>query len=94
MSPQVLLTTAGLLGAYVLFGGAYGAFYALGHIRGWSSCTRVSQALFALHVAVMLAVLAFTPLGIGWKILILTSTAVYAVIPSFTLRYLRGLHAP
>ena len=94
MSPQSLLTTALLLGAYVLCGGAFGTCYAAGRVQGWGACARLAPAFFALQVGVMLALLILTPLGAGWKVLIAISTAVYVVVPSLTLRYLQGLHAP
>lgn len=93
MSPQSLLITAASLGLYVLFGGAFATCYAIGQIRHARSFSRMALAFLALQVAVAIGVVAFAPLGAGWKMLILISTGIYALVPPFTLRYLQRIHA-
>lgn len=92
MAPEQVLVTAALLGGYVLCGGAYGVCYAIKDVHGWTVCGALSRAAYALQSGLALALIVWTPLGIGWKLLLAASTAAYAAIPSVTLRYLRSIH--
>lgn len=92
MTPQQVLVTAALLGGYVLCGGAYGVCYAVKDVHGLSVCGALARAAYALQCGLAAAVILWTPLGIGWKVLVAASTAAYGVIPSVTLRYLRNIH--
>jgi hypothetical protein len=93
MSPESVLATSALMGLFVLAGGGYGCLYSLGRLRSHPGLVRIGAAcwLCALGLAITLA--AATPLDPGWKLLILASALVYAVIPPLTWRYLQRLHA-
>ena len=92
MTPQQVLVTAALLGGYVLCGGVYGVCYAIKDVHGWTICGALSRAAYGLQCGLALALMLWTPLGIGWKVLLAASTAAYAAIPFATLRYLRDIH--
>ena len=93
MTPQALLETAVLLGVFVSAGGAYACLYTLGRLHHRTGLIRASLACWfcALVCAAVLAVA--SPLGLGWKLLILASAAAYIVIPPITWRYLQRLHS-
>lgn len=93
ISPQALLITSSLLGAYVFLGGAFGTLYALGRIQSRRAYSRLAIACYVLQLVVMGAVVTATPLAPNWKALLVVSTCAYAIIPSITLRYLMRLHA-
>jgi hypothetical protein len=48
--------------------------------------------LYGLHGLAALAVLAWTPLEIGWKGLIVASSVAFFAIPPITWRYLQRTH--
>ena len=93
MTPQALLETAVLLGVFVSAGGAYACLYAMGRLRSRPGLIKASLAcwLCALVCAAIIAVA--SPLGLGWKLLILANAAAYVVIPPITWRYLQRLHS-
>lgn len=94
MTPQSVLITAMLLGAFVSFGGIYGACYALGSLHGQGRYRVIAICAYVAQCAVTLAIAFETPLDLGWKLLIVVSVLAYAFVPTVTLRYLRDLHSP
>lgn len=92
MSPFELIETALLLGLFVAAGGGYCGLYAIGRLRGRAGLVYAGRACWAVAFALALAIAVLTPLDAGWKLLILASAAVYAVIPPVTWRYLERLH--
>lgn len=92
MTPAQVLVTASLLGGYVLCGGAYGVCYAMKDVHGWSACGALARVAYGLQCGLAVAVVLWTPLGIGWKALVAASTVAYAFIPCATLSYLRSIH--
>ncbi|MBU6420567.1 MAG: hypothetical protein KGL98_06700 [Gammaproteobacteria bacterium] len=93
MSPEAVLYSAGLCGLLTLAAFGYGAFYV-------GSKMLAVKLIYGAHgcyfIVAALAILIFlsTPLGIGWKILIVASAVVYAAVPPVTWRFLVKLHAP
>lgn len=92
MTPVALIETAVLLGLFVLAGGGYGSLYSVGRLRSRSGLVRAGGACWLAAFGCALAIAALTPLDVGWKLLILASAIVYAVIPPVTWRYLERLH--
>lgn len=92
MNAQALLPTAALLGAFILFGGAYGLMYTVGGLRHRRAFVTIAFGLFAAQGLVLLAVLAASPLAVGWKLLLLAAYAAFGFIPPRTLRYLESTH--
>ena len=90
MSALPLLETGLLLGIYALLAGAWGLLYALG--RGYQRFRQAAEAAYALHGAAALAIVLWTPLGFGWKCLILASTAAFRAIPPVVWRLLEHTH--
>ena len=92
MIPQAILVTAILLGAFVATAGAYGVLFCMASI--WAE-PRLKPAVYAAYAAMCATaggIIAFTPLHIGWKLLVAASCAAYVVIPPITLRHLARLH--
>jgi len=92
MSPEGFLATSGLLGLMVLAAGAYGLLYAaarLKHSRRWLLAAASAYLILAADAAVLVAA---TPLGPGWKILVAGSALAYLGIPPLTWRYLQRTH--
>ena len=92
MSEIGLLQTALLLGLYVALAGCYGIVYAVGRLQGASVLHRTSFILYGLHGVAAIVIVAWTPLQVGWKGLILASSATFLVIPPLTWRFLRHTH--
>jgi hypothetical protein len=93
MTPHALILSALLLGAFVLLAGLYGLFYSLGILRDANRLVATAYGCWALQLVVAIAIVALTPLDIGWKILIVASCLAYLEIPRLTWRYLRQLHS-
>ncbi|HET7261492.1 MAG TPA: hypothetical protein VFK60_06660 [Casimicrobiaceae bacterium] len=93
MTPESLLETAVLLGLFVLAGGGYGGLYSVGRAAGRPALIRAGRACWVGALAIAVVIAAATPLGVGWKLLILVSALVYAVIPPVTWRYLERTHS-
>ncbi len=92
MTPYALIWSALLLGAFVLLAGLYGLLYSIGALRGSHRLVIAAYACWAVQLLVALSIVALTPLGIGWKLLVAISCLVYLEIPPVTWRYLRQLH--
>jgi hypothetical protein len=92
MTPHSMITTALLLGAFVLLAGLYGFFYTLAMLFQQPYLKPISRACYALHFGAMLAIVVATPLGPWWKVLIVASCLAYFAIPPMTWRYLVQLH--
>ncbi|MFO1506311.1 MAG: hypothetical protein U1F23_04425 [Lysobacterales bacterium] len=93
MTPAALLETAILLGLFVLAGGGYGGLYSIGRLRSHTNLMRAGGVCWLIAFGIALAIAFATPLDPGWKLLILASAVVYAIIPPVTWRYLERLHA-
>jgi len=92
MTPQTLLLSAVLLGAFVLLAGAYALFYCVGRSASRRELTWAGYVCYSVQVIVALAVLLVTPLDWWWKALVLASAIVYQRIPPVVWRYLETLH--
>ncbi len=92
MTPYALICSALLLGAFVLLAGLYGLLYSIGTLRGWRRLVIAAYVCWAVQLLVALSIVALTPLGIGWKLLVAISCVVYLEIPPMTWRYLHQLH--
>ncbi len=93
MTPESLLETAVMLGLFVLAGGGYGGLYSVGRLASRPALVLAGRACWVVAFALALAIMLATPLDFGWKLLILASALVYAVIPPVTWRYLGRTHA-
>jgi len=92
MTPQAIVVTATLLGTFVATAGAYGVLFCMSSM--WAE-PRLKPAIYAAYAAMCAtacAIVAFTPLHVGWKLLVAASCAAYVVIPPITLRHLARLH--
>jgi len=92
MTPSAMLATAVLLGAFVAAAGAYGLLFCLAAIKKKAELKPAVYATYAAMCAIAGAIVAFTPLYAGWKVLVAASCAAYVVIPPITMRYLARLH--
>lgn len=92
MTPQTLIPTALLLGIFVVLAGIYGVLYCLAMLLENQRLRSIGYFSYTLHFAVMLAIVAATPLGIWWKVLIASSSVAYLAIPAITSRYLTRIH--
>lgn len=92
MTPRAMLATALALGAFVAAAGAYGILYCAARLWHRRALKTASEASCSAMIAIAAAIVAFTPLHLGWKILIAASCAAYVAIPPVTWRYLNRLH--
>jgi hypothetical protein len=92
MSALAILETSLLLGLYALLAGAWGVLYALARLRETSIFGRSAAAVYGLHALAALAIISWTPLGLGWKCLIVGSSLVFLAIPPMTWRFLQSTH--
>lgn len=92
MTPDALIPTTVLMGLCVLAGGAYAGLYSAGRLTARVGLIRAGNACWLIAFGLALAIAALTPLDAGWKLLILVSAVLYAVIPPLTWRYLHRLH--
>lgn len=92
MTPAALIETAILLGLFVLAGGGYGGLYSIGRLSARPLLVTIGRVCWVVAMALALVIAVATPLDTGWKLLILASAAVYAVIPPMTWRYLERTH--
>ncbi len=92
MTPDKLITTALMLGAYVILAGAYGLLYSLAIVFERPPLRSFGYFFYLLHFLLMLTIIYATPLGGWWKVLIAASSVAYLAIPSVTWRYLARIH--
>ena len=92
MSPLATLETGLLLGLYALFAGIWGVLWALAQLRLMPIVAGSAVAAYALHVLAAVTIVLWTPLGFGWKCLIVGSSLAFLVIPPITWRLLRRTH--
>ena len=92
MSKISLLQSALLLGIYVALAGSYAFVYTIARIQDAISLYRLSFVLYGLHGLTAIAIVAWTPLHIGWKGLIVASSVAFLVIPPITWRLLQRTH--
>ena len=92
MTPGALIFSALLLGAFVLLAGLYGLFYSIGVLHGGRHLLTAAYGCWVLQFLVALSIVMLTPLGSGWKILIVASCLVYLRIPPIAWRHLQRLH--
>lgn len=92
MTPEAVLGTSTLMGLFVLAEGGYGSLYSLGRLRSRPSLVKIGAVCWLFAFGLAVAIAAVTPLEVGWKLLILGSAVVYAIIPPITWRYLQRLH--
>ena len=92
MTPSAMLVTALLLGGFVAAAGAYGLLYCAARISEHKMLRAGGYLSYAGLCLIAFALVAFTPLNVGWKVLVAASCAVYLMIPPVTWRYLTRLH--
>lgn len=92
MTPFELIGTAGLLGLFALAAGGYAGLYSIGRLWARPALVHSGRACWGIAFAIAVAIAIATPLDVGWKLLILVSAIVYAVIPPATWRYLERTH--
>jgi hypothetical protein len=92
MTPQAFLAASGLLGLFVLAAGAYGVLYGVGRLQESRRLIKAAKVAYAALCAIVAAIVIATPLGFGWKLLIVASAAVYYAIPPITWRHLHRIH--
>ena len=92
MSALPTLEAGLLLGLYALLAGVWGVLWALARFRKAPSFGRSAAAAYGLHTLVALAIIWWTPLGLGWKCLIVGSSLAFLAIPPITWRLLQHTH--
>ena len=92
MSALATLETGLLLGLYALLAGTWGVLWALAQVRQAPIFGRSAAAAYGLHILAALTIILWTPLGFGWKCLIVGSSLVFFVMPWMTWRFLQHTH--
>jgi hypothetical protein len=92
MSALATLETGLLLGLYALLAGIWGVFWTLAQFRKSPIFGRSAVAAYGLHTLAALTIILWTPLGFGWKSLIVGSSLVVLAIPPMTWRFLQHTH--
>jgi hypothetical protein len=92
MSALAILETGLMLGLYVLLAGAWGVLYTLAHFRKTPIFGHSAPAAYGLHALTALIIVLGTPLGPGWKCLIVGSSLIFLAIPPITWRFLQHTH--
>ena len=92
MSALATLETGLLLGLYALLAGVWGVLWALAQFRKTANFGRFAAAAYGLHTLAALTIILSTPLGSGWKSLIVVSSFAFLAIPPMTWRFLRHTH--
>ena len=90
MSALPFIETGLLLGIYALLAGVWGLLYAVGRRLG--RFRLAAAAAFGLHALVALVIVLWTPLGFGWKCLLVASTAAFWWVPRVVWRFLEHTH--
>ncbi len=88
-----LIETAAALGFYVLFAGCYAIAYASARLLKSRALFAAAAMAYALHVLLGTAIIALSPLAVGWKMLLAASSLAILAIPVFTWRFLERTHA-
>jgi hypothetical protein len=94
MTHAGLISTAVLLGLFVLAGGGYGILYGAGMLRASVRLERAAYLCYATQAAVAVAVCLSSPLNPLWKLFIAASCIAYGFIPPLTWRLLEAMHHP
>jgi hypothetical protein len=92
MSALAILETGLMLGFYALLAGAWGVLYTLAHLRKGPIFGHSAAVAYGLHTLTALVIILETPLGAGWKCLIVGSSLTLLAIPPMTWRFLQHLH--
>ena len=92
MNALATLETGLLLGLYALLAGIWGVLFALAQLREISIFRQSATVAYGLHAITALAIVLWTPLGFGWKCLIVGSSLVFFVMPWMTWRFLQHTH--
>ena len=92
MSALAILETGLLLGLYALLAGMWGVLWALAQFRKRLIYGCLAIAAYGLHSLAALTIILSTPLGSGWKSLIVVSSFAFLAIPPMTWRFLRHSH--
>ena len=92
MSALATLETGLLLGLYALLAGIWGVLWALAQFRETPIFRRSAAAAYGLHILAALTIILWTPLGFGWKCLIVGSSLVFLAIPPITWHFLQHTH--
>ena len=92
MSALATLETGLLLGLYALLAGIWGVLWALAQLRSTPILARSAVAAYGLHVLAAVIIVLWTPLGFGWKCLIVGSSVAFLVTPLITWRLLQRTH--
>ena len=92
MTPDALIASALLLGAFVVLAGVYGLLYSLAIVFERPPLKSAGYFFYLAHFMVMLTIVFATPLGPWWKVLIAVSSVAYLAIPPITWRYLTRIH--
>jgi hypothetical protein len=92
MSALATLETGLLLGLYALLGGIWGVLWTFAQFRKTPILRRSAAAAYGLHTLAALTIILWTPLGFGWKSLIVASSLVFLMIPPMTWRFLQRTH--
>ena len=92
MSGLASLETGLLLGLYALLAGIWGVLWALAQFRRTPIVGHSAAAAYGLHTLVALTIVLWTPLGSGWKCLIIGSSLFFFALPPLTWRLLQRTH--
>lgn len=92
MTPDALIVTALLLGAFAVMAGVYGLLYSLAVLLERPSLKSAGYFFYLVHFVIMLTIVFATPLGAWWKLLIAASSVAYLAIPPITWHHLSRIH--
>ena len=92
MSALATLEAGLLLGLYALLAGMWGVLWALAQFRKRLIYGCLAIAAYGLHSLAALIIILWTPLGSGWKCLIVVSSFAVLVLPPMTWRLLECMH--
>ena len=79
-------------GLYALLAGIWGVLWTLAQFRKTPIYGRSAAAAYGLHTLAALTIILWTPLGFGWKSLIVCSSLVFLAIPPMIWRFLEHTH--
>ena len=85
------LTTLSL-GVFLLLAGAYATLFALANLSGKIRYLEFGYYLHCLQWVVAILIATFTPLGAGWKLLVLSSCFLSLKVPSLAWSLLERIH--